>query len=71
MPQQAWIQNSTVKGNIIFGKTFDSELYQQVVSACALQADLDMMPAGDSTEIGEKVSFCFSDIFNQKKNPYF
>lgn len=55
VPQQAWIQNNTVRGNILFGKAFDEGFYQQVVSACALQPDLEIMPAGDNTEIGEKV----------------
>ena len=28
--------------------------YNQTVEACALKPDFDMLPAGDSTEIGEK-----------------
>ena len=52
--QQAWIQNATVKDNILFGKTFDLQLYNQVIEACALKADLDILPGGDQTEIGEK-----------------
>jgi ATP-binding cassette subfamily C (CFTR/MRP) protein 1 len=28
--------------------------YKQVIDACALQADLDMLPNGDQTEIGER-----------------
>jgi ATP-binding cassette subfamily C (CFTR/MRP) protein 1 len=53
-PQYAWIQNATVRENIIFGKEFDQEWYDEVVDACALRADLDMLPAGDKTEIGER-----------------
>jgi ATP-binding cassette subfamily C (CFTR/MRP) protein 1 len=53
-PQYAWIQNATVRENIIFGKDFDQEWYDEVVDACALRADLDMLPAGDKTEIGER-----------------
>lgn len=53
-PQYAWIQNATVRDNIIFGKEFDQKWYDQVVDACALRADLDMLPAGDKTEIGER-----------------
>lgn len=52
--QQAWIQNATLRDNILFGKTFDKDLYEKVVEACALNADLAMLPAGDQTEIGEK-----------------
>ncbi|XP_077415304.1 multidrug resistance-associated protein 1 isoform X2 [Vanacampus margaritifer] len=54
VPQQAWIQNSTLKENIIFGQEISEAWYQRVVAACALQPDLEILPAGDSTEIGEK-----------------
>lgn len=57
MPQQAWIQNATLKDNILFGRNFEQSNYTKVVRACALQSDLEMLPAGDSTEIGEKVIF--------------
>ncbi|CAK3849796.1 ABC transporter [Lecanosticta acicola] len=53
-PQYAWIQNATVKDNIIFGKEYDRRWYDQVVDACALRPDLEMLPAGDLTEIGER-----------------
>ncbi|GMF87819.1 unnamed protein product [[Candida] boidinii] len=49
-----WIQNATVKDNIIFGKAFDQEKYRTVIKACALENDLDILPAGDRTEIGER-----------------
>ncbi|CAH1105174.1 unnamed protein product [Psylliodes chrysocephalus] len=52
--QQAWIQNATLRDNILFGKSYDKALYNDVVEACALKPDLDMLPAGDQTEIGEK-----------------
>ncbi|KAH9380804.1 hypothetical protein HPB48_020242 [Haemaphysalis longicornis] len=53
-PQQAWIQNASVKSNIIFGQPFDQERYEQVIEACALKPDLDILPGGDDTEVGEK-----------------
>lgn len=52
--QQAWIQNATLKDNILFGKVYDKKTYDRVVEACALKPDFDMLPAGDMTEIGEK-----------------
>ena len=55
MPQQAWIQNATVKDNIVFGQEWKEAWYRGVVEACALLPDLDILPAGDDTEIGEKV----------------
>lgn len=53
-PQYAWIQNATVKENILFGKDMDKKWYNEVIDACALQPDLEMLPQGDSTEIGER-----------------
>lgn len=55
VPQQAWIQNATLKDNILFGKSLEQSTYLRVVEACALKPDFDMLPAGDQTEIGEKV----------------
>ena len=59
VPQQAWMQNATLKNNILFGKNFNEQFYNKVISACALQTDLNILPAGDSTEIGEKVLLLF------------
>ncbi|KAI6782442.1 Oligomycin resistance ATP-dependent permease-like protein [Emericellopsis cladophorae] len=53
-PQYAWIQNTIVRNNIIFGKPLNRAWYQRVVEACALAADLEMLPNGDQTEIGER-----------------
>lgn len=52
--QQAWIQNATFQDNILFGKPMDVKLYNKVISACALKPDIEMLPGGDQTEIGEK-----------------
>ncbi|NXJ88320.1 MRP3 protein, partial [Corythaixoides concolor] len=54
VPQQAWIQNATLKDNILFGQAPNEQKYQNVLEACALKADLEMLPGGDQTEIGEK-----------------
>ena len=48
------MQNATLRENITFGKPFHKTRYQEVVNACALKTDLDMLPGGDQTEIGEK-----------------
>lgn len=53
-PQYAWIQNASVKENITFGKPYERRWYNRVVDACALRPDLEMLPAGDLTEIGER-----------------
>lgn len=54
--QQAWIQNASLKDNILFGKSVDEIQYKSVIDACALQPDLDILPAHDLTEIGERVN---------------
>lgn len=53
--QQAWIQNNTVRGNVLFGKELNTTKYEKIIQACALQRDLEVLPGGDLTEIGEKV----------------
>uniref|UniRef100_A0A8W7PDN0 ABC-type glutathione-S-conjugate transporter n=1 Tax=Anopheles coluzzii TaxID=1518534 RepID=A0A8W7PDN0_ANOCL len=54
VPQQAWIQNATLRDNILFGRPFDQAKYDKVIECCALRPDLEMLPGGDTTEIGEK-----------------
>ncbi|XP_053766774.1 ATP-binding cassette sub-family C member 3 isoform X2 [Desmodus rotundus] len=54
VPQQAWIQNCTLQENVLFGRTLDPSRYQRALEACALLADLEVLPGGDKTEIGEK-----------------
>lgn len=56
VPQQAWIQNSSLQENILFGRPLHEGYYQAVIAACALLPDLEMLPSRDRTEIGEKVS---------------
>ncbi|PAV78537.1 hypothetical protein WR25_09567 [Diploscapter pachys] len=54
VPQQPWIQNVSLKDNILMGKPYNKIIYDEVIEACALKADIDQLPSGDSTEIGEK-----------------
>ncbi|NXF74755.1 MRP3 protein, partial [Sclerurus mexicanus] len=54
VPQQAWIQNATLKDNILFGQAPNEKKYQNTLEACALKTDLEVLPGGDQTEIGEK-----------------
>uniref|UniRef100_A0A8D0A0A1 ATP-binding cassette, sub-family C (CFTR/MRP), member 12 n=1 Tax=Sander lucioperca TaxID=283035 RepID=A0A8D0A0A1_SANLU len=50
--QQAWIFHGTVQENILMGEPFDQ--YNRVVDVCSLRADLNILPYGDQTEIGER-----------------
>jgi ABC-type multidrug transport system fused ATPase/permease subunit len=53
-PQYAWIQNASVRDNVLFGKKYDEAWYNQVIDACALAPDFEILPNGDQTEIGER-----------------
>lgn len=50
--QIPWIENATIRDNILFGLPFDTGRYKQTLSACALEKDLDMLPDGELTDIG-------------------
>ncbi|AOA64756.1 ATP-binding cassette (ABC) transporter [Komagataella phaffii CBS 7435] len=51
---EPWIQNTTIRENIVFGQPFDETKYWEVIKCCALTQDLDMLDHGDITEVGER-----------------
>ncbi|XVF10473.1 hypothetical protein REPUB_Repub07fG0186100 [Reevesia pubescens] len=52
--QTAWIQTGSIRENILFGSAMDPLRYQEVLEKCCLIEDLEMLPFGDLTEIGER-----------------
>ncbi len=52
--QSPWIENITIKENVLFGLPFNADRYQKVLSACALEKDLELFAEGDMTEVGPK-----------------
>ncbi|XP_042722307.1 multidrug resistance-associated protein 1-like isoform X3 [Lagopus leucura] len=52
--QQAWIQNGSLQENILFGTDLNRSYYELVLESCALLPDLEQLPNGDQTEIGER-----------------
>jgi ABC-type multidrug transport system fused ATPase/permease subunit len=52
--QESWVQNETIRDNILLGAEYDEERYEQVISQCSLKHDLAMFNAGHDTEVGEK-----------------
>ncbi|PPQ73481.1 hypothetical protein CVT26_010183 [Gymnopilus dilepis] len=52
--QESWVQNETIRDNILFGSPYDEERYQKVIHQCALKQDIELFEAGDMTEVGEK-----------------
>jgi len=53
-PQSAWIQNATIRENILFGQPYNAEKYWNVIAAACLEPDLKVLQAGDMTSIGER-----------------
>ena len=51
--QQAWIQNLSLRDNILFGQDLISEKYRTIIEGCSLISDLEILDKGDETEIGE------------------
>uniref|UniRef100_A0A669CU97 ATP-binding cassette, sub-family C (CFTR/MRP), member 8 n=1 Tax=Oreochromis niloticus TaxID=8128 RepID=A0A669CU97_ORENI len=52
--QKAWLLNATVVENITFEMPMIKSRYKAVIEACSLQPDIDILPQGDQTEIGER-----------------
>ncbi|KAF9480291.1 multidrug resistance-associated ABC transporter [Pholiota conissans] len=52
--QESWVQNETIRDNILFGSPYDEERYEKVITQCALKRDFELFEAGDRTEVGEK-----------------
>ena len=55
--QEAWVQNATLRENVLFGKPLNPPVYDKIIDACALRPDLEDFPGKDLTEIGEKVPY--------------
>ena len=56
MPQQAWIQNASLRDNVLFNAPVCESRYRAVLDACALLPDIAILSDGEHTEIGEKVN---------------
>lgn len=54
IPQEAYIVNSTLKENLFFGEGHDPVMLDRAIDLSCLRADLNVLPKGAETEIGEK-----------------
>uniref|UniRef100_A0A8C9TUJ3 ATP-binding cassette, sub-family C (CFTR/MRP), member 8 n=1 Tax=Scleropages formosus TaxID=113540 RepID=A0A8C9TUJ3_SCLFO len=52
--QKPWLLNATLVENITFEMPLNKQRYKTVIEACSLQPDIDILPQGDQTEIGER-----------------
>ncbi|KAJ3234486.1 hypothetical protein HDU81_001373 [Chytriomyces hyalinus] len=53
-PQASWLQNTTLRANVLFGSAFDEKRYNETIRCCGLSKDLTILPFGDMSDIGEK-----------------
>ena len=52
--QEPWNFNNSVRNNILFGREYNEDRYKRVIEVCALERDLQILPFGDKTLVGEK-----------------
>lgn len=52
--QEPWIFAGTVRENVLFGKPYNEDRYQQVLRVCSLDKDIELFPYGDETVVGER-----------------
>ncbi|CAG2164137.1 unnamed protein product [Oppiella nova] len=52
--QESWIFNDNIINNILFGMNYDECRYKRIIEVCALEKDLQVLPFGDKTLVGEK-----------------
>ncbi|XP_061266623.1 ATP-binding cassette sub-family C member 4-like isoform X3 [Bos javanicus] len=52
--QQPWVFSGTVRSNILFGKKYEEDRYEEVIKACALGEDFKLLEDGDETVIGDR-----------------
>ncbi|KAM9396344.1 ATP-binding cassette sub-family C member 4-like isoform 1-T1 [Salvelinus alpinus] len=52
--QQPWVFPGTIRSNILFGKELHPQKYEKVLRACALKRDMELLPDGDLTLIGDR-----------------
>eukprot|EP01052_Picozoa_sp_SAG31_P013979 SAG31_NODE_854_length_11497_cov_8.245043_8_plen_1259_part_00 len=52
--QEPFLVSGSVRENILGGEPYDATVYNSVLSDCALSPDLEQLPDGEWTEIGER-----------------
>lgn len=52
-PQEPWLNRCSLRENIIFMEPYDDQRYKDVLRVCLLDKDIDQLPHGDATIVGE------------------
>lgn len=53
-PQDPWIMDGTVRENILLGKAFDTDFYNQCINSCGLNIDFSQLRDGEDTIVGDR-----------------
>ncbi|XP_016982738.1 probable multidrug resistance-associated protein lethal(2)03659 [Drosophila rhopaloa] len=52
--QESWVFEGTIRDNIVFVEDYNERRYKKVVKACGLERDMELLPRGDLTVVGER-----------------
>ena len=52
--QDPWIVNGSIRDNILFGREYDKNKYKTIIDVCGMQYDLEQLPHGDRSLVGER-----------------
>ncbi|XP_032579405.1 probable multidrug resistance-associated protein lethal(2)03659 isoform X1 [Drosophila sechellia] len=52
-PQEPWLLRGSLRDNILFTEPYDEQRYLEVLRVCHLDRDVEQLPLGDSTRLGE------------------
>ncbi|EAR88677.2 ABC transporter C family protein (macronuclear) [Tetrahymena thermophila SB210] len=52
VPQNHWLQNKTIKENILFGSEYEPERYEECIEACDLKTDFNCFNQKDEKLVG-------------------
>ncbi|XP_017087305.2 probable multidrug resistance-associated protein lethal(2)03659 [Drosophila bipectinata] len=52
--QQPWVFQGSIRENILFVEPYEEHRYRAVIHACQLERDLELLPRGDATVVGER-----------------
>ncbi|KAM8705279.1 hypothetical protein ACLKA7_009701 [Drosophila subpalustris] len=52
--QEPWVFEGTIRDNIVFVEDYNERRYKKVIKVCALERDLELLPKGDLTVVGER-----------------
>ncbi|EGR31435.1 hypothetical protein IMG5_109740 [Ichthyophthirius multifiliis] len=78
--QNNWLQNTTVKQNILFGLQYNKQLYDKCILLCQLEQDIDSFPDKDDYNVGfngnklsggQKQRICICRALYQKQRHLF